>query len=141
MQEGEASERHEQVIEHKNSISERFVVNLHALHNAHLIRKVLPRALTAIVPLYADRRAAHVEQAEVLRKHNNAKRKVAEENRLKKKEAEAAKHSGNGGDLQHQPREDEEEDAAERLPDSDEEASAEAHGYNDDTRPRKRRRI
>jgi hypothetical protein len=44
-----------------------FIVNLHALHNATLIRKMLPRHLIAPKPLYADRTARHYEIAAGLR--------------------------------------------------------------------------
>ncbi|KAJ6618942.1 hypothetical protein B0H10DRAFT_1723402, partial [Mycena sp. CBHHK59/15] len=36
-----------------------FILNMHALHNAHLIREVLPRTLTAPVPYLNDHTAAH----------------------------------------------------------------------------------
>jgi hypothetical protein len=44
-----------------------FVVNTHALHNANLLRKFLPRNITAPKPLYDDREAGHHEIAVTLR--------------------------------------------------------------------------
>jgi hypothetical protein len=43
-----------------------FVVNTHALHNATLLQKFLPRNLTALKPLYDDRKARHHEIATTL---------------------------------------------------------------------------
>ncbi|KAJ7205461.1 hypothetical protein GGX14DRAFT_644635 [Mycena pura] len=42
-------------IEHKPI--ERFILNTHGFHNAHLLRQVLPRRLVAPVPLFADRKS------------------------------------------------------------------------------------
>ena len=65
MQERQATNRTVQMIDHSDDAH--FVVNLHALHNATLIRKYLPRYLTAPKPLYADRQARHHEIAATLR--------------------------------------------------------------------------
>ncbi|KII82864.1 hypothetical protein PLICRDRAFT_120152 [Plicaturopsis crispa FD-325 SS-3] len=45
----------------------RFLLNMHALHNAHLIRSTLPRSLTEPKPYFQDRRAKHDEFATKLR--------------------------------------------------------------------------
>ncbi|KAJ7813468.1 hypothetical protein B0H14DRAFT_2376855, partial [Mycena olivaceomarginata] len=37
-------------LEVKHSPQERYIVNMHALHNAHLLREVFPRFLTAPTP-------------------------------------------------------------------------------------------
>ncbi|OBZ75013.1 hypothetical protein A0H81_05601 [Grifola frondosa] len=47
---------------------------MHALHNAHLIRAILPRNLTAPIPLFTDRRTKHFEIAKMLRDSQETKR-------------------------------------------------------------------
>jgi hypothetical protein len=61
-------------IEHKPI--ERFVINTHAFHNAHLLRATLPHSLVAPIPLYPDRQAKHFEIAAGLRVTQEAKRKT-----------------------------------------------------------------
>jgi len=61
-------------IEHKPI--ERFVINTHAFHNAHLLRATLPRSLVAPIPLHPDRQAKHFEIAGGLRVTQEAKRKA-----------------------------------------------------------------
>jgi hypothetical protein len=61
-------------IEHKPV--ERFVINTHAFHNAHLLRATLPRSLVAPIPLHPDRKAKHFEIAGSLRLTQEAKRKT-----------------------------------------------------------------
>ncbi|KII82606.1 hypothetical protein PLICRDRAFT_120554, partial [Plicaturopsis crispa FD-325 SS-3] len=51
-----------------------YLVNIHALHNAHLIRETLPRHLTMPKPYLANRRTIHDELAEKLRIIGPAKR-------------------------------------------------------------------
>ncbi|PPQ93847.1 hypothetical protein CVT25_013556 [Psilocybe cyanescens] len=60
----------------KHKPIERFVVNTHAFHNAHLLRAALPRSLSSPTPLYLDRPAKHSELAEQLRLVQDAKRKA-----------------------------------------------------------------
>ncbi|KAJ7715958.1 hypothetical protein B0H16DRAFT_1667025 [Mycena metata] len=68
---------------------ERFIINTHAFHNAHLLRQVLPRALVAPVLLFPEREAKHHELAARLREIKNAeeKRKSTEDTRTAKKSA------------------------------------------------------
>ncbi|KAF5374921.1 hypothetical protein D9758_000015 [Tetrapyrgos nigripes] len=75
-----------------------FIINTHALHNASLLRKFLPRYLTVPRPLYADRVAWHRGLAEELvvkqaEKAEETKRKAAETRKRNKlaKEATAAR--------------------------------------------------
>ncbi|KAJ6617842.1 hypothetical protein B0H10DRAFT_1796504 [Mycena sp. CBHHK59/15] len=71
-QERQASKLKRKVIVH--SEDNRFHLNMHALHNAHLIRETLPRHLTEPKPFFTDRRAKHNEFAAVLREIGPAKR-------------------------------------------------------------------
>ncbi|KAK7027036.1 hypothetical protein R3P38DRAFT_2496555 [Favolaschia claudopus] len=45
-----------------HSPEQRFLINMHALHNAHLIRDVLPRSLTTPTPYLQDLAASHPGQ-------------------------------------------------------------------------------
>ena len=53
---------------------ERFVINTHAFHNAHLLRAALPRSLVAPILLHPDQQAKHFEIAGGLRVTQEAKR-------------------------------------------------------------------
>lgn len=61
-------------IEHKPI--ERFVINTHAFHNAHLLRANLPRSVVAPIPVHPDRQAKHLEIARGLRVTQEPKRKA-----------------------------------------------------------------
>lgn len=81
MQEREASSREESFIQHKHPEAEKFVINMSSLHNAHLVRRILPRTLVAPVLLYSNRQLKHAEQAERLRDQNTKKRAAAAQKR------------------------------------------------------------
>ncbi|KAK7040964.1 hypothetical protein R3P38DRAFT_3452826 [Favolaschia claudopus] len=93
--------------------TEAYIINLHALHNANLLRDTLPRNLTAPVPLYPDRDAKRDEYAAILRVSGPAKRaaaaKKSQETRQKNKEARAAKQGQGGVRLEELEPEEEEE--------------------------------
>ncbi|KAF7777799.1 hypothetical protein Agabi119p4_3871 [Agaricus bisporus var. burnettii] len=61
-------------------LDDSYVLNLHALHNSHLIRRILPRALTRPIGLYDDatRLNKHNEWASGLRVTGPAKRKATQ---------------------------------------------------------------
>lgn len=56
-----------------HSALDRYFINFHALHNAHLIRATLPRDLLAPIPYFEDRKAKHEEFAAELRKQADKK--------------------------------------------------------------------
>ncbi|KAJ7198300.1 hypothetical protein GGX14DRAFT_374386 [Mycena pura] len=58
-----------------------FIINMAALHNATLLRRVLPRALTVPRQLYPDRKAHHTERAATLRISQLTKRARTQEKR------------------------------------------------------------
>jgi hypothetical protein len=60
------------VIEHR--AVDRFIINTHAFHNAHLLRATLPRSLVAPIPLHQNRQAKHIEIAQNLRIAQETKR-------------------------------------------------------------------
>jgi hypothetical protein len=72
LQERIVTDRTEQKVKH--SLDSRFVLNMHALHNAHSIWEVLPRSLSSPVPYLQDRLASHTRFAEQLRITGPAKR-------------------------------------------------------------------
>src|SRR5260221_7220027 len=72
-------------IEHQSL--ERFIINTHAFHNAHLLRATLPRSLVAPIPLYQDRQAKHNEIAGKLRISQESKQATAKVRAADKKHA------------------------------------------------------
>ncbi|KAJ7805860.1 hypothetical protein B0H14DRAFT_2181153, partial [Mycena olivaceomarginata] len=61
MQERVESDKTENFIVHKTL--DRFIINTHAFHNAHLLRAALPQNLVAPTPFIADRTVKHHELA------------------------------------------------------------------------------
>ncbi|KAJ6488082.1 hypothetical protein DFH09DRAFT_1377694 [Mycena vulgaris] len=74
MQERVESDQTEKYIVHQSL--DRFIINTHAFHNAHLLRATLPRDLVAPIPLFPDRQSKHHELAAELRE-KRANRKAA----------------------------------------------------------------
>ncbi|KAJ7429260.1 hypothetical protein B0H11DRAFT_2167409 [Mycena galericulata] len=83
MQERVKAEKTENFIIH-NPL-DRYIINSHTFHNAHLLRATLPRNLLAPVPLFEDRRQKHDELATVLRSTLETKREDTEIRPRKKK--------------------------------------------------------
>ncbi|KAK0467035.1 uncharacterized protein EV420DRAFT_1636068 [Desarmillaria tabescens] len=79
LQERQVTERTSRALSHADD--DHFVINTFGLHNAILVRKFLPRSLTAPKPLYMDRRSHHFEIASTLRTTQAAKRAQTQEKR------------------------------------------------------------
>ncbi|KII84492.1 hypothetical protein PLICRDRAFT_179320 [Plicaturopsis crispa FD-325 SS-3] len=94
MQEREVTDRQIRLIAHSDD--DHFVLNMHALHNASLIRKLLPRTLTAPAPLFADRRARHYELAALLRISQADKREKTAAKMKATRETNKAKKAARG---------------------------------------------
>lgn len=90
MQERAATDKTVQCIIHGED--NHFHLNMHALHNAHLIREVLPRNLYAPIPLYRDRKSFHRQLAGELQVSGPLKRAAtqakAKETREKRKKSQ-----------------------------------------------------
>ncbi|KAG8867181.1 hypothetical protein FRB97_003462 [Tulasnella sp. 331] len=88
MQERVASGRTRRDIVHQQE-DDHFIINLHALHNAAKIRKVLPRKLTEPRPWLSDRKATHAVMAGIVRSTQGPKRVE-----IQRKKAEATAKAG-----------------------------------------------
>lgn len=77
MQERQESDKLIHSIVHK--ADDRFVINTHGFHNAALLRKYLPVALTKPRPLFPDRRKRHDELSGTLAAAQKDKRAATQE--------------------------------------------------------------
>lgn len=77
-----------------NMTRRQFVLNTHALHNATLIRRHLPRVLFKPESLYQDREKRHHELASSLRVTQVAKRAETQRKRKETREKNAQKKAG-----------------------------------------------
>ena len=83
MQERTESGQWKAYIKHKPL--NRFVINTHAFHNAHLLRSILPRSLVAPILIHQDREAKHHEIAGNLRVTQESKRRATKARSEQKK--------------------------------------------------------
>lgn len=93
-QEHEDTDRTESLIQHTDD--DNYLVNLYGLHNASILRDVLPRHLVKPSLLFPEQKERHDERAAALRLRNSAKRaqnkekrKAKTKNQVKQNEAEA----------------------------------------------------
>lgn len=91
-QEHESITRRMPVLQHSDDLY--FVINTHALHNAHLLRQILPRSLVAPAHTQADRTAFHAQ----LVPHVRATRTKKRDGVATKRAARAAAARGEGAD-------------------------------------------
>lgn len=78
-QEREATTRMVSLIKHVDD--GHFIVNIHALHNAHLIRAIFPSSLIVTPQLSDDRVQLHNNLASILRESSKEKKAKANEKR------------------------------------------------------------
>ena len=102
MQERTTSGKEEKFIEHRHeTTADRFIINMHAFHNAHLLRMTISRKLSAPIPIHEDRVAKHAEISCSLRETQGAKRTAQKEKRAAvkaaKKKAQEAEGEDEGG--------------------------------------------
>jgi hypothetical protein len=123
-----------------------FIINMHALHNATLIRRLLPRSLTIPNPKHEDREAYHNQLAIEVRKLITNKRRETTRKRnetwARNKKQKADKEAAMAG---AQPQNDEEngeasESEEENIDESDAETELEStRGQRAQTQKRRRR--
>ncbi|KAI0799578.1 hypothetical protein BC629DRAFT_1284991 [Irpex lacteus] len=90
LQERVESGKVDSVFEHCHApTTDRYVVNMHAFHNAHLIRRVISRSLSAPQPVHQDRAGRHAAISRELQLTQSAKRKTQQEKRAAAKKVKA----------------------------------------------------
>jgi hypothetical protein len=106
MQERQPSDTLIHSIVHKDT--GRFVINTHGFHNAGLLRKYLPVALTKPRPLFLDRRARHDDLSKALAVQQQAKRAAtqaktaATRQKRKVEQSNVAREEGGSGSIDEQ---------------------------------------
>ncbi|PPR08199.1 hypothetical protein CVT24_001412 [Panaeolus cyanescens] len=70
-------------IQHQHRNDEKYIINTHAFHNAHLVREILPRELTRPLPYSSNRQSFHDTIAQSLRKTQDAKRSATSRKKRK----------------------------------------------------------
>ena len=78
-QEGEQTSRAISVIMHRDR--DHYIVNLHSLHNAHLLLRIFPQDSLQAPPFVSDRRAHHYAIATTLRSITEDKREISQAKR------------------------------------------------------------
>ncbi|KAJ7096589.1 hypothetical protein B0H15DRAFT_774168 [Mycena belliarum] len=126
VQERQETSRTEQLLEHGDD--EHFVINMAALHNATLLRRNLPIALTTPRALYLDRKTHHYQVAVGLRTSQDLKRARTQAKRQATLKAKRTGDNVHGSDEGSEP----------DIESEEEEDEAEAQGV---PRQRKRRRV
>ncbi|OJD09947.1 hypothetical protein ACJ73_10004 [Blastomyces percursus] len=77
---------------------DRFLVNLHAIHNAHLLHSIIPRNLTAVKPAFVDRYEAHCSMASRLRRAQGERRMEQQAVRGARSQSRSRSQSQSGQD-------------------------------------------
>ena len=81
----------------KHEESDHFVVNTHAMHNAHLVRSALDPELIRPRPLHGDRFAYHRARGRVMQEEQHAKRaQTAAKTKQTKAQRKIAREQGVG---------------------------------------------
>jgi hypothetical protein len=103
-QEHQDTSRQMSVLAHNDDTN--FIINTHALHNATLLDRLLPRSLTEPKPLHADRQSFHLAVVQKYRVTQELKRKATNDKCKATREAnkEAGAQNGvlSGGNLEVQ---------------------------------------
>jgi hypothetical protein len=95
MQERQITGKTIKTIEHADDVH--FVLNMHALHNAHLLRRVLPRQLVKPRHIQENRLAFHAAAAERLGTQRATRKRVL---KAKKAAAKTAKTAAGVEDME-----------------------------------------
>jgi hypothetical protein len=127
-QEHHETSRMTDLIAHQDD--DHFILNLHALHNATLIHKILPCHLTVPKPLYEDRQARHFEIAAELWVSQAEKRARSAAKAKATKAAKKAKNHTMQGSINEERDPDMEGSGCEEMGSDDSEGGVQPQGSN-----------